>query len=54
MLQFIYHRNSYLFSGIPQIYAAANRNKINNQQTSTYVFFYEPKLAKQSPIRKEK
>ena len=30
LLRFIYHHNSYLFSGIPQMYVAANKNKINN------------------------
>ena len=29
LLHFIHHHNSYLFSGIPQIYVAANKNKIN-------------------------
>ena len=30
LLHFIYHHNSYLLSGIPQIYVAANKNTINN------------------------
>ena len=30
MFDLIYPRNSYLFSGIPQINVAADKNKINN------------------------
>ena len=30
MFDFIYPHNSYLFSGIPQINVAADKNKINN------------------------
>ena len=30
MFDFIYPYNSYLFSGIPQINVAADKNKINN------------------------
>ena len=30
LFDFIYSHNSYLFSGIHQIYVAADKNKINN------------------------
>ena len=30
LIDFIYPHNSYLFSGIPKIYVAADKNKINN------------------------
>ena len=30
LLHFMYHHNSYSFSGISQIYDAANKNKIKN------------------------
>ena len=32
-LHFIYHHNSSLFSGIPQIYVAANKTKIKVART---------------------
>ena len=30
LFDFIYPHNLYLFSGVPQIYVAADKNKINN------------------------
>ena len=30
LLHFIYHHNSNVLSGIPKMYVAANKNKINN------------------------
>ena len=33
MFDFIYPHNSYLFSGIPQINVAADKNKINIRET---------------------
>ena len=58
MFDFIYPHNSYLFSGIPQINVAADKNKINNpvllSNKQTYVYFYVTTLENQSPIRKQK
>ena len=57
---FIYPHNSSLFFATPQIYVAADKNKIYNpvlllKQTFTNVYFYEflPTLTKQSPIGKQ-
>ena len=57
---FIYPHNSSLFFATPQIYVAADKNKIYGpcpafKQTFTIVYFYEvvPTLTKQSPIIKQ-
>ena len=58
---FIYPHNSSLFFATPQIYVAADKNKIYSpscpalKQTFTNVYFYEvvPTLTKQSPIGKQ-
>ena len=59
MFDFIYPHNSYLFSGIPQIIVAANKNKINNpvllwNKHLRIVYIYVPTLENQSPFRKQK
>ena len=61
LFDFIYpHKlNSYLFSGIPQVYVAAHKNRINNavllwNKTFTYAYIHLPMLANQSPIRNQK
>ena len=38
MFDFIYQHNSYLFSGIPQINVAADKNKINNPVLQTNIY----------------
>ena len=60
MFDFIYPHNSYLFSGIPQINVADNKNKrlslivrVNVVLNRTVVV-YVPTLENQSPIRKQK
>ena len=56
---FIYPHNSSLFFATPQIYVAADKNKIYScpalKQTFTNVYFYEvvPTLTKQTPIGKQ-
>ena len=52
MIDFIYPHNSYLFSGIPKIYVAADKNKINNPvlllHLPTRIFTLQKTICKQT------